>query len=183
MIQNSKMRNTGEPSWTMIGRSNHLLDPALLLFDLYHKMYILSRGYPHIYTWNEDSFVFQMASGKPMKSCDYRNIYGVLIHEVGFIDADRLALPHSARKGFASQLVRKGVNQSKIAFAARWYLKHAMFRYLTYRRTELVNLASKYFNSKDLGKSVDFDAEEADCLFTHYKNGPQAILKHYNSFM
>ncbi len=180
-IRNSKMRNTGHSAYTMIGRSGHKLDPALLLFDLYHSMDILAHAYPNAYNWNNNSFLFQNGKCGPLTTDNYRELYKKLIHSIGYLDANRLELPHSARKGFASQLSRCGVSAGKIAFAGRWYLPQSLYIYITFQKHELVTLAYSYFRNEATHKGLtyDFDKAEANHMIKQFKSDPKLLLNTY----
>lgn len=93
-IQNSKMRNAGHAAYTVIGRSHHVIDPALMLFDLYHTLDILKRRFPRNYHWNPTSHIFQQSNGKPMVQSDFRTYFKHIIHRINYLNKERSSKPH-----------------------------------------------------------------------------------------
>ncbi len=164
IIQNSKMRNTNFNAFTIIGRSQHTCDPALLLFDWYHSLKLLSKSKSNSYTFTPNSYLFQAENGSPITSDKFRTIFSKLVNWLGFIHAQRLGMTHALRKRFCSQLSRHGVARGLIAYAGRWKLPEAMYIYATYQEEEMTNLVALYFrppnNPNAIPYSYDFDAAE-----------------------
>ena len=162
-IRNSKMRNTGKVAYAMIGRSNHEIDPALMLYDLYHCLRkYLSKIKNKSVKWNASlkNHVFQLGNGRPMTRNKYRIIHKKLCKCIGYFDLDRISLPHACRKGFASWLTQLGLPPGLIAYIARWKLPQAYYCYIIYYQHDMIAIANKYFNAKPITNSIDFDEKE-----------------------
>ncbi len=160
-IQNSKMRNINEEAYAFIGRSKHRIDPAIMLFDWYHSLQLLSQVKSSKWKFQPNAFLFQKLDGNGMTTGYFRLKWKKLIQFCGFLKWERLALPHGLRKGYASQMTRHGVDKGWIAFAARWKLPESIYIYLSLNEFDLMNMTQYYFHAKTTNK-YEYDFDEAE---------------------
>ncbi len=161
-IQNSKMRNTNQNAFVMMGRSGIKLDPALLLFDWYHALRLLAKKKSNKYKFSANAYLFQNINGSPISTAQFRLKFKKLVYYIGFMNAERLALPHSLRKGFASQLTRNGVEKGLIAFAGRWKLPESFYIYVSHVEQDMDKLAYFYFHAPNNVAAYEYDFDQLE---------------------
>ncbi len=86
------------------------------------------------------------------------------------IDGDKYRF-HGLRKGFATRLQQVGIPMSLIAFAGRWKLQAAIYRYLLHNQAQLIPLTKMYLYGKSVnGQILDLDLAELN-LSDQYTKG------------
>ena len=161
-IRNSKMRNSGQKAYAMIGRSNFRIDPALMIYDLFHCLKsILAVHHPSHWTAKKHSFLIQNGCGKPLSINNYRKMHTILCTDCCFFNIDRISRPHALRKGFASWCTRIGLPPGFIAYVGRWILPHAYYIYVTYYQQDMIKIADYYFNKSAVNAATDLDDKES----------------------
>ncbi len=160
-LQNSKTRNTNEIAYTIIGRTNHIIDPCLMLYDWYFTLKQLSKAKDNNFIFRKNKYLFQNLDGSHINTDTFRKLFKELVKFCGFIDWERLGLPHALRKGFASQLTKHGVDKGIIAWIGRWKLPEAIYIYISYEEYGQTLITKYYFKAKS-SRSYEYDFDEAE---------------------
>ncbi len=85
----------------------------------------------------------------------------MMVLELQLVNYERLGLPHSLRKGFASQLTKHGVEKGRIAWIGRWKLPDAIYIYISYDELCEKKTTRYFFHRKNNTEyEFDFDNEE-----------------------
>ena len=108
-------------------------------------------------------FLFRVGK-KPLYLQQIKKKWARTILDIGLLEPHRYRL-HGGRKGFATTLLNNGVPMSLIAFAGRWKLHAAIYRYLIHTQKDLLPLAKMYLYGKQKkSEMIDMDETEIDLI-------------------
>ena len=89
-----------------------------------------------------------------------KEMWKEVVLEANCFEPERYKM-HGTRKGFATALMRKGIQQSLISFAGRWAILGAINRYIHHVQEELLTLAKVILYGRDQNQKIlDLDQEE-----------------------
>ncbi len=170
-LRHSKSGTINKSVYLRIGRTNNPIEPAVILLFIYH---LQKRELKKLYKFNlTGRYLFQPSKGS-FKLDKIKRDWKRIISELGFIDGNRFRF-HGLRKGFATRLQQVGITMSLIAFAGRWKLQAAIYRYLIHNQAQLLPLAKAYLYGKSVnGECLDLDHAEVD-LSEQYSKGIVSI--------
>jgi len=87
---------------------------------------------------------------------------------------------HGLRKGFATSLTRRGVEQSLIALIGRWRLQGAIHSYILHKQMDMLPITrTLWYGQKFTNVLIDYDLEERkvfDKIVNTYKNENKSQL-------
>jgi len=167
-LRHTKCGRTNNNALLRIGRTYRSLDPAVLIYELkelqrsgWHGLHSPKGPLDYLFTLTPRD----LHLGKAKKRWKKR------VAAVIQIQPERYRF-HGTRKGFATQLQQNGVDISLIAFAGRWTLAAAIYRYLIHSQAALLPIARWYLYGKQKNKSVcDPNRLEADMVRSMAKGG------------
>ncbi len=167
-LRHSKGALLNKHVWLRMGRTYEKIDPVIIIYRL---MLLQRNEWKRKYNYTlKQRYLFQPLVGKFTLNIVKKKWFYIL-EEYGVFDFKRHRF-HGLRKGFATTLQRKGCADSLIAFAGRWKLRAAIYRYIIHMQRDMNNLCKIYLYGKETNKmSLDLDANEID-LCTELKKNP-----------
>ncbi len=166
-LRHSKGALHNEDVWLRMGRTHEQIDPVVIIY----RLSLLQRNeWKKKYKFKlNQRYLFQPLVGKFTLDIVKKKWFYIL-EEFGVLNWKRYRF-HGTRKGFSTTLQRKGVVMSLIAFAGRWKLRAAIFRYLIHIQNDLNDLCKIYLYGKEINKeSLDLDANEMELCSELVKN-------------
>ena len=160
-LRNAKCQKSGQSVFLRMGRTRKHPDPAYLLWSLVRGLRTGWKGITKSRT--ENDYIFSMFNDE-LKLQKVKKQWMEYVVKTGILEAERYRF-HGTRKGFATQLMRKNVPMSLIAFAGRWTLTAAIYAYLLHTQEDMIPLADIYLYAEDImgqGEELDLDRKEIE---------------------
>jgi len=160
-LRHTKCGNVNEDIFVRIGRARGDVDPALIIYEMCR---IIHTRFPVTFAQSvhDQSFLFSGIDRKwTLQSV--KNVWHLDIHAMNqWLEPAKMRF-HGLRKGFATALQKRSVPLGLIAYAGRWTLQAAIYRYILWEQEDLVGLADILWNKLVLNpymSSVDMEASE-----------------------
>ena len=163
-LRHTKCGNINDEIFVRMGRAYGDIDPALIIYEMYHTMIDQFQSI-HVQSVSANSFfcsgIDRKWTLKSVKNEWHLNIYAM--HQ--WLEPTKMRF-HGLRKGFATSLQKKSVPLGLIAFAGRWTLQAAIYRYILWEQDDLIGLANILWNKPETVfiPSVDMEASELALL-------------------
>ena len=133
--RNSKTKGTEETIKLVLGRNK--IEPKLILMMyewFHHRKKIMGSN------WRE-SFLFSTSLQQTKKK------WKEVIKEMQIMEPKRWTY-HGLRKGFATSLQQREINQGLIAYAGRWKLVASMYKYMIFTLEDMKKIVSLLWDKK-----------------------------------
>ena len=127
-LRNSKTKGINEDIRLVLGSNKGKIKPMKIIYEWYHH-----RKRQHETQWKH-SYLFSMSIQTVKK------MWKSTIKDMGVYEGERWRY-HGLRKGFATSLQQRQVEQGLIAYGGRWSLVASMYRYIIYTLEDMKKLA------------------------------------------
>ena len=134
-LRNSKTKGKGEAIKLVLGKNDLEPKPILIIYEWFHH-----RKRKTKINWRE-SFLFDISLQKTKKK------WNQIIKEMQILEPNRWRY-HGIRKGFATSLQQREVNQGLIAYAGRWKLVASIYKYMIFTLEDMEKIASILWDKK-----------------------------------
>jgi len=160
-LRYTKTGKRNKSVYLRLGRTEGKIDPLMLLYML--KLVQKNGWYGKCRAKGEEDYLFE-TDGYEGHLKQQKKMWKMVVEEAGCLEKEKYRM-HGTRKGFATALMRKGVQQSLISFAGRWAILGAINRYIHHTQEELIPLAQIIMYGKDENKKIlDLDEEERKAI-------------------
>lgn len=156
-IRLSKTENPGKSVYLRLGRTQKDIDPAQLLYVTYRQQETGWNGRTR--QRSGEDYIFETDEVELTKKEAVKR-WAEMVAECIPIQPELYRF-HGIRKGFATQLQRVGISESLIAFAGRWKLRSAIYRYIGHDQSDLLILAKRMLYGREQNQKVlDWDRDD-----------------------
>ena len=151
-LRNSKTKGIGEAIKLLLGRNETEIKPLLLVYEWYHM-----RKEELGNDWKNE-FLFTLSLQKVKK------MWKSIIKQMQILEPEKWRY-HGLRKGFATSLQQRDINQGLIAFGGRWSLVASIYRYTIYTLEDMLPLAAIIWDrERETLEHKDLDNWELEML-------------------
>ena len=176
-LRHTKNRKTGQHVFLRIGRTYRELDPAVLIHQLLVKQ---KSGWKRlrIPPKQDQDYLFGLTQeDDTLKLNKAKEKWKKRVAAAIDISPEQYRF-HGTRKGFATQLLRSGLDLSYIAFAGRWTLSGAIYAYLKWSQSDLLPVVRIFLYGRLRNQNTcDMDKEQAKQVIA-MRNGNMLLNAH-----
>ena len=148
-LRNSKTKGYGVTTRLLLGTNTSPLKPIRLIFEWYH--FRLKREKAN----KQNPFLFTATLQETKKR------WTALIRDMQFLEQQRWRY-HGLRKGFATSLQQREINQGLIAYGGRWSLVGSFYKYTIYTLEDMIQIASLIWD-RERQTMAQKDLDEWEC--------------------
>ena len=158
-LRNTKTKAKGDIVHMVLGRNRTIINPLLIVYEWYHYKKRIAKE-----NWKQ-TFLFDISLQK------MKVLWKHIILSMQLYEGHRYRY-HGLRKGFATSLQQREVNQGLIAYAGRWsLLSSSIYKYVIYTLEDMMKLSSELWDQdiKTL-QCKDMDESETEIMLKLRKN-------------
>ena len=134
-LRNSKTKGIGEVIKLILGNNKTKIRPISLIYEWFHQ-----RKKESGEDW-KNNFLFSLTLQQAKKN------WKKIIQEMQVMEPEKWRY-HGLRKGFATSLQQREINQGLIAYAGRWSLVESIYKYMIFTLEDMQQIASLIWDKK-----------------------------------